>query len=675
MDSERLKSSITSILPFSFTFSRLGAGNSSIFLCETKLSEDATSGNYLDRNLVANDQQGHVKHSGGYQHQLMSTSTPRWAAQRPLSSATRFMDTPSRTFATAVQHSQTNLRTQNAQVPRGHVAYDTSPHGVPSPPLGLTNYHTQHSTRKLLPPIKLASHVYIPTGVAQKSLGAHPPNEGISATVELPDAYQRWSVSDGVPAQDTQKAPDSVPVHLVQRSGCNELSLGERSLHKTSGSRELRRQAAWAPVGARGPHGEIDDQQPITPPRKPRLGIEASSSEGSVEEAVIAPTICAWDATLTPFQRLTTVTSLSKPRLTTISPRTPSAKTDLTQLTTPLEGRPALVSAFSPDTPPQTPDVANRIGLDEDPTCSAVGKHGGESLETKICYPITPPNSRVPTPFDRLSSSSCFRKRPCWGQPMMTQLDQATAWILQELEVLLAEFPVTALRLNSPVIERIRLATSGPAVLERNIPRHRSSTAPHSRYSPYRPVLNLDTGARSPHPQQPSQPSRNTNRDVTASALRTVFPSARLHHLDSLHATYLALYYVTNLPSSDFAAASTSEGAASPYYTTSAQHSRSSSVASNIPPKARAMLGLEPLAQTSPPPPSLATSWFRASTPELEPAVKIRLENVELLLETSVRRILVEIEGRSLGEQDDALVRAVGEVVRMGEKLISPKAS
>ncbi|KAL8762542.1 MAG: hypothetical protein Q9184_001450 [Pyrenodesmia sp. 2 TL-2023] len=252
----------------------------------------------------------------------------------------------------------------------------------------------------------------------------------------------------------------------------------------------------------------------------------------------------------------------------------------------------------------------------------------------------------------------------------MTQSHAATAWILQELDVLLADFPIPALRLNSPVIECIRSMTSGPPAHDRNLARHRSSTAPHSRYSPNKPVVGFSAttpSLRQDLASQVTQPSRNTYPDLTASALWTVFPSAHPHHLESLHATYIAFHYVINFSPSEFAAVSASESAASPC-ASSAKHFRSSSVVSNVPAKARVMLGLEPPAQTLPLLPSPARSWFRASTPELDPELRIRLENMELLLESSVRRILVDVEGRSLGKQDDALVRAVGEIVKIGER-------
>lgn len=368
-------------------------------------------------------------------------------------------------------------------------------------------------------------------------------------------------------------------------------------------------------------------------------------------------------------QHVTTVMSPSKARLITISPRTPSSKTS-----SPAD-RPALVSAFSPDTPSETPHVTNRTRRNNEVNDILTSPPGNEyvagSLDTTINNPVTPPSSLVPTPCNEAGPSACLRRHSRWVQSTMTQLDSLTAWILQELEVVLADFPRTTLRLNSPVIEGIRSTISTSAIPERTT-RNRSSTAPHSRYSLFKPVTTKIVGTQSPIERDPTPQShpalRNAHPNPAALALRAVFPNARPHHLDSLHATYIALHYTINLPSLKLTATPASDAAASPD-TASPKHSRSSSVASSIPAKARAMLGLDspiPLSPSSSSP-SPAKSWFRVSTPELDPEVKMRLENVEILLESSIRKILVEIEGRPLGKQDDALVRAVGELIKLGE--------
>ncbi|KAI4203050.1 MAG: hypothetical protein LQ350_002098 [Teloschistes chrysophthalmus] len=344
--------------------------------------------------------------------------------------------------------------------------------------------------------------------------------------------------------------------------------------------------------------------------------------------------------TLTSSQQLTTVTSPTKPRLITISPRTPLI---VSHPATPQNTCPALVSTFSPDTPPETPDLANRNEVDEydnNPTSPDLKARGPESLDTTICHLFTPPLSRNPTPFVRTTSSTCFPNSSFQVPPAMTQLDPCTGSILEDLEIMLADFPITTFRLNSPVLRRIRCETWSP------------SRAPHSRYFPYKPGSGYPTS-----PENPQNPSA----DPTTYSLRTIFPIAHPHDLDSLQATYLALHYVINLLSKEFSAASASEAAASPS-TTYAKHSRSSSIVSNIPSKAIAMLGL------GSPIPSPAMSWFRASSHELDSDTKTRLENVQLLLEATVKKTLVKIEGRPLDKHDGAMIRAVGEVIKMGER-------
>ncbi|KAL8952202.1 MAG: hypothetical protein Q9222_001857 [Ikaeria aurantiellina] len=366
------------------------------------------------------------------------------------------------------------------------------------------------------------------------------------------------------------------------------------------------------------------------------------------------------------------MTSPMKPRLINISPRTPSSKRRSSQTAgnSPEENHRALVSAFSPDTPPETPDVANWSEANDDPTSLYDNKGGLDRFHAKIRYPITPPSSRIPTPFEDIFSPAGRRKRSPWPSPTMTHLDSLSTWILQELELAMTDFPATSLRLRSPVIQRIRSANPG-SLASGTSTRDRSATGPHSRYSPYNPLP-----GHLAKPQCSSDEDRAPHLhgnyhipelDVTAIALRSVFPDARRPQLDSLQATYLALQYVLILPSSGLAAASATDTATLPS-TSRAKHSRSSSIVSTVPAKARAMLGLEAPARSpvlfSPP----VSSWFRASSPELDPETKSRLENVKLLLETSVRKILVEVQGKPLVKEDEALVRAVGQIVKLGEK-------
>ncbi|KAL8687087.1 MAG: hypothetical protein Q9218_006645 [Villophora microphyllina] len=469
-----------------------------------------------------------------------------------------------------------------------------------------------HNIAGLLPPINLGSEFNGFSNSSKKPITAGSCNEsGSSSSFELQTESQTrsWEL-DPVAEQDATDPAGFTSKSSQEGLGSNRVLSQPRSLHKTSASRELRWQAGWPGTGAHQPLIAKTEYGFISPPETGRIQCE----------------------------------------------------------------RPVTPITFSPDTPPETPDVANRSQVDDNPTSANVKARGIGSLDTKICSPITPPNSRIPTPFDRITSSTCFLKPSCRAAPAMTQLDPSTATIVEDLEVMLADFPITTLRLNTAVVRRIRSVIPSRST-SRTSTQHRSSTAPHSRYSPYRPLSSHPTSPWSPphaNPTTDMNPSRNPSADPTTFALRTIFPTARPHHLDSLQATYLALHYIINIPATEFSAASSSETAASPF-TTAVMHSRSSSVVSNVPPKARAMLGLDSPLRS--PTTSPTRSWFRASSPELDMDVKTRLENVRLLLEASVKKLLGEIEGRPLGKADDALMRAVGEVVRMGERRSSAQAT
>ena len=632
----------SSVLPVSLVFSRLGGASSSFYHCEPTWPRD-----------VYHEQNNAPQASFDYVHVVPPSNTlPSYKGG--LGSC------------------------PTASCPYPHpMACQAPNHSTPSP-------------AELLPPIDLATQPASHLLQRLKPPGALPLVEPASLLLE--DSLTSPPNPDYSFAEDCfleARSPSPCP---PRSSGRPDPVSRQPLLHRSSGSRELRQRAGWPQHGSPNfpqaakkvqcyrPTGSpdndsIDHWQPSTPPRKPKSWIKALSNDESVEEAVPAPFVPPVPV-LTSSQQMTTVTSPSKPRLVTISPRGESSRKLSSQPITPLSTSQALVSAFSPDTPPETPHVADRSDKVSGPTRQNVTEQRLASLHGKISYPFTPPNSRIPTPFDDFdkitqSASTCLQEHSCWGTPTMTQLDPSTAWILQELELLLADFPLTALRLQSPVIKRLRAQTSGVSMADPSAG-NPCSTAPYSRYSPYRPLASHPMSPQLLLPRDQSWgatfPPPVAQADPTSIALRTIFPQARPHHLDSIQATYVALQFVVNLPSSGFAVASPSDATASPP-TTSVKHSRSSSIASSIPRKARAMLGLDSPVRSPSPLASPAVSWYRASSPELDLDVKARLENVELLLETSVRRLLVEIEGRPLGKADDALIRAVGEVIKMGERM------
>lgn len=688
MEFHNRDAAFASPLPASFTFSRLAATHSCIFQCETSWSRHVNGNSCSNNGPISDCQCDHVTSAGSKsceapQSQRMSTQIPIWDSQCSAPRTAR-IEKHSEVLGRPFQYPHRDDQLECGKGSGHYMAYNLSPMDFSSSRPKLTN-------AKLLPPASILSPNCDPNEPARKSVVSCPSTASFLAAAGLQDLYPPRPRSAGnAHAHDTGEVSNPALSCSERGLACKDTSCGWRRLHNCPGSKQLRPRAGRALFARPGPDwddqqaqpwcfisssnaGTVCSDQPITPLQKSDLRSETSSSEESVEQAVTAPRICRRHAMLTSVQQLTTVSSPSKPRLIIISPRTPTSKSRSLRPTTPLECCAELVPAFNPDTPPKTPDAANRIKANEHPTYSMVGKYGYGSLDSKIGFPITPPNLRVPTPSDEFTPS-CLRKRPRWGQSTTAHYDPSTTWILQELEVLLADFPRTVLRIQSPVIQRIRSFISNPPIVERSPVGQQSATALHSRYSPHRPVANPGGSTRKAgldHPPQRTRASRNIQADPTMFALRTVFPRARSNHLDSLHATYLALHYVASLPSS---AASASDATASPF-NTSREHSRSSSVVSNVPSKARAMLGLEPPVQISPLLPLAAKSRIRASSRELHPGLKARLEDVELVLETSVRKILVEIEGRSLATPNGALVRAVGEIIRMGEQRSSARAS
>lgn len=658
--------SVTS-LPTSLTFSRRGPSNSNIFQCDVNWVKHEGNACHRERDprRIYQDQQGRSPRRKWYEdspNELISTSGAI-LDNRCCAPVVKWIgDNSQKSLARTLQHHSSPSYVLPSNDTTTHPDRDLPPQSFSPYAPRIVSHRMRQNPKELLSPINLLSPICNPD-IADQS----PSTESPSAQHDLFSAsslrIHKHGSHQGIACHNDLGAFDLAPHWCQQSSRCIKKPSAQRSLHKTLGSRKLRHEAESGTLEAQQPV-RLDDKaqslskhpsdcgggpydQPVKPPRRPRLWIDASSSEESVEHA-----------------QVTTMLSPSKARLITITPRTPSSKTS-----SPTD-RPALVSAFSPDTPSETPHVTNRNNeVNDIPTSPPGNEHVAAGLDTELDCPITPPSSIISTPCDEINSSACLRKHSRWVPSTMTQLDPLIAWILQELEVLLADFPRTTLRVNSPVIDGIRSSTLTPAISERPA-RNRSSTAPHSRYSLFRPVTYKIVGVQSPIERDPTPQShralRNTVPSQAALALRAVFPNARPHHLDSLHATFIALHFIIHFPSLKHISAPASDAAVSPD-TASPKHSRSSSVASNIPAKARAMLGMDSPIPLSPLSPSPAKSWFRVSTPELDPEVKMRLENVEILLESSIRKILVEIEGRPLGKQDDALVRAVGEVIKLSE--------
>ena len=245
-----------------------------------------------------------------------------------------------------------------------------------------------------------------------------------------------------------------------------------------------------------------------------------------------------------------------------------------------------------------------------------------------------------------------------------------------ELEVAIHNHPTARLYLDSPIVKHIRslcsVRSSQGVFQERT--RTGKLTAPHSRYSIFRPLSSHPVAAQDAQYKSPTYSEDHHTSfpappcNATLSALRVVFPHAPGALLDSLQATYLALNYLSSLPCPVPSASCISTSCSSP--------APSGLTFSSIPRKALATLGIQ--APTTSP--AAGTSWLRSETPDMKgremktedngvrrQKEKERMETLQISLRISVRGLLGEIEGRRLGKRDESLVRAVGEVVRCGE--------
>lgn len=378
------------------------------------------------------------------------------------------------------------------------------------------------------------------------------------------------------------------------------------------------------------------------------------------------------------IKHATTVTSSpTKPQLISIPRR---RATTTTAPSTPSSHHEQMIPNFFPSTPPDTPATPLGLGIDSlEPSKKEKERLAFEKIKARPTWTSTPPAFTISTPDSaetlRLIPHPKFPKpRPDTPRPSLSpapQLSELTTWMLTELEHCICGQLPGNLQLSSPVIQQLRLP---PA--QRRVPRYPPlpPTLPMSQYSTYSPL--------SSHPPTTPPPTANPQSgsmsSVTLLALRTIFPQASLPLLDTLQAAILALHHVSSiyLPSST----SLSQSSRSPSRNTPNSYSLSSSQGipldfsdiSYIPSKARAMLGLSPSTTARPVRPTLPNSWLR---PQIMSWGK-RVEELELGLGTEVGRLVREClasdgQGKSEGQRngEGALVRAVSEVVRLGEGL------
>lgn len=270
--------------PVSSTFSRLGPSDLSNFQCAMDCSQNASSSGHQDYNPNEACDHHHVRffrRDPSQRPRKLLTSIPmtKLACQYPVFWTERSIDKPLIGLGKPLQHPLSHCQIQAAETTATHLDRDLLHLVSYSAAPGLANYHTRPSTAELLPPINLISPARDPIVSAQKSSSVHSFAEQILFSLSSLRIDQHLSScgTETVPSPDTLKSFEVAPLCAQQSLGLADNPSRRRSLHKTLGSRELRRQA---------------HEQPVTSPRKSRLWLEASSSEESVKHAVSAPKIC-----------------------------------------------------------------------------------------------------------------------------------------------------------------------------------------------------------------------------------------------------------------------------------------------------------------------------------------------------------------------------------------------
>lgn len=277
-------------------FSRLGGSSSSLFHCEPTWSGGLDSSSFQYDDTAQSYSYGNDKlHRTGHRDELVPCPT----ANRPRQHSMPWIG-PSHSVLRHPQHF--------AQVPKpehsnGQEVRRLLPSMFSSTRPDVANCSAQRRRTGLLPPINLtisSSTCLVPTPKpsATNSLvkcGSPPSPVVPEYSCSSPKAFH----FDTVPEN-----PIAVS-YPQRRSGHTDALLRQPSLHKTSGSRELRQQARWPLIGTRhsvqarnDPQSHLptissddrnsDCEQPLTPTRQPKSWVDALSNEECVEEAVLS---------------------------------------------------------------------------------------------------------------------------------------------------------------------------------------------------------------------------------------------------------------------------------------------------------------------------------------------------------------------------------------------------
>lgn len=322
---------------------------------------------------------------------------------------------------------------------------------------------------------------------------------------------------------------------------------------------------------------------------------------------------------------------------------------------------------LAPTTPPETPIAVRTVQrprnwtdrpLEPARQQRVIGRTRGKSEGM-----ISPPNSPALMlhPVKPLQLDLSYQLPP---HSFHIARHQPLDWMLDDLEFMAGGFPKTGLQLTSPVIRHLRMQRSGCSG-EESGPRSRisPSNAPHSRYSIFKPLSShpvtpqgSPTSGRTLFQDQnsslfdPIHP-KPSSINPTLYALQTIFPNAAFPVLECLQANYLALNYLSLI-------CPTSKPNA-PFLSTDL---KSPCNLSNVPPKARAMLGI--LSDPSP----TASRLHSQILEQGGDRTSRRIRRLTVKLRDVIRHLLKDVSGRRMKVWDDAFLRAVGEMVRMGEE-------
>ena len=301
-----------------------------------------------------------------------------------------------------------------------------------------------------------------------------------------------------------------------------------------------------------------------------------------------------------------------------------------------------------PDTPPPTPASSkSMVGLGIE-SAAADWKYDEayRRIKTRPTWTQTPPSSN-PSSTGTVRCVAPERTPPPRAgtpRPMastQSQLSELTSWIITELEASVASEPQVKLQLDSPVILQLCLPAG-----QRRVPKKTISTLPLSRYSHFNgPLSSHPTHSSGKLPLHVTSPQVSSTpvTNLTMRSLHDIFPHAASQVLSSLQAIYLALHYVAAIRQPSPSSCSSPSSHSMPY----------------IPSKARAMLGL----QTPTTRPGLPASWTRPETQ----GWRARIEDLECKLSSEAMRVVRICQGSHLGK-DESLVRAVGQVINLGQE-------